>query len=180
MLRHSDVPVVVIKVSHLRELPLEQCAGASQGMFSSILFATDLSTASTAALDLVRDACRRLRARIHLVHVSEGTSASPQKAYLADLQRETAAEQLRGLEAELRSAGAGAVGSSVPTDHPVMGILGAIEAEQPTIVVVGRHVRHYAMRRLLLGSTSHEVARHSPVPVIVVPATAQSPSTHAA
>lgn len=91
-----------------------------------------------------------------------------------DEHRRKAAEQLQATEDDLRNAGATEVTSSVRTDHPVVGILAEIEAKQPAIVVVGRHTRHSLMRRLLLGSTSHEIARHSPVAVVVVPALARA------
>src|SRR5450756_701140 len=44
----------------------------------------------------------------------------------------------------------------------------AIEAWRPRLVVVGRHGRGKGGRRLI-GSTSHDVARESPAPVLVVP-----------
>ncbi len=58
--------------------------------------------------------------------------------------------------------------TEILTDHAVRGILALIESWQPRLVVLGRHGRGKGGRQLI-GSTSHDVARESPAPVLVVP-----------
>ena len=168
MLRHSTTPVMVVKVNRLRELPLEECGHACRGMFASLLLATDFSEASAPAVEAVVEATRTLRGSVHLTHVVEETRGLPLKEHLLEEHRVAATAQLESLGDRLREAGAGEVTLSVRTDHPVTGILAEIEARQPTMVVVGTHGRGH-LAGLMLGSVAHEVARRSPVPVLVVP-----------
>ena len=55
---------------------------------------------------------------------------------------------------------------SSAVDHPVRAILAVAERWRATLVVVGRSGRGW-WHELTLGSTAHEVARRSPVPVLV-------------
>ncbi|MBI4540959.1 MAG: universal stress protein [Gemmatimonadetes bacterium] len=168
VLRHSAVPVLVIKVNRLRELPLAQCGAACGGMFASLLLASDFSEASEPATATVVEAARRVRGVVHVTHVIVASRALPLQPHLLDEHRSEAERHLAALVTRLREAGAADVTSSLHTDHPVTGILTEIEAREPTMVVVGTHGRGY-MAGMLLGLVAHEVARRSPVPVLVVP-----------
>jgi nucleotide-binding universal stress UspA family protein len=168
MLRHSIVPVLVIKVNRLRDLPLAQCGSACGGMFGELLLASDFSEASEPATAAVVEAARRVRGVVHVTHVVEASRALPLEQHLLDEHRSEAQQRLGALVERLREAGASGVTSSVRTDHPVTGILTEIEIHQPTMVVVGTHGRGH-LAGMLLGSVAHELARRSPMPVLVVP-----------
>jgi len=167
ILRHSTLPVLVIKVNRLLEMPREQCADFCGSLFGKVLLATDFSPATAGAVDFARELARR-GAQVRLVHVQEHSRIFPHLASrLEEFNREDA-RRLEGLAEELRRLGATEVSWEVRTDHPVKGVLAAVQEWQPRFVLVGRHGRGGVAARLI-GSTSHDVARESPVPVLVVP-----------
>lgn len=168
ILRHATLPVLVIKVNRLRLLPAEACAEFCDSIFGKALVATDFSEQSGAALDVARRLAERSAGQIHLVHIQEQTRIFPHLASRLDEFNREDARRLDVLASELRAAGAREVTTSIRTDHVVPGILAAIEEWQPRLVVVGRFGRGRLGRRLI-GSTSHDIARESPVPVLVAP-----------
>jgi nucleotide-binding universal stress UspA family protein len=174
ILRHVQLPVMVIKVNRLIGLPREQyiCdslfSRALASLFGRALVATDFSPDSDAAIAFARKLAERSTGELHLLHVQEYSQIFPHLASRLDEFNREDAGRLEALAGELRAAGALEVSIEVRTDHAVTGILAAIEAWRPRLVVVGRHGRGKGGRRLI-GSTSHDVARESPAPVLVVP-----------
>jgi len=167
ILRHVTLPVLIIKVNRLLELPPERCADFCDSLFGRVLLATDFSPATAGAVDSARELARQ-GAEVRLVHVQEHSRIFPHLASRLDEFNREDARRLEELAGELRRLGAREVSQEVRTDHPVKGLLAAIREWQPRLVVVGRHGRGAGARRLI-GSTSHDVARESPAPVLVVP-----------
>ncbi len=168
ILRHVTLPVMVIKVNRLLGLPRQQCSEFCDSLFGKVLLATDFSLASGAAVAFARALARRAAGELHLVHIQEKSRIFPHLASRLDEFNREDTRRLEVLAGQLRSEGARDVTHEVRTDHAMRGILTAIEAWSPRLVVVGRHGRGKGSRRFI-GSTSHEVARESPVPVLVVP-----------
>lgn len=110
-------------------------------MYRRILFASDLSPASDLALDCVSGwkPLGLSKVTVAHAHVQEQSRIFP---HLASRLDEFNREDARRLE--------------------------AIEEWQSRLVVVGRHGRGRGGHRLI-GSTSHDVARESPAPVLVAP-----------
>jgi nucleotide-binding universal stress UspA family protein len=118
-----------------------------------ILLATDGSDGSMAAVRLVAALPLTAATRITVVSVSEKSVTGPAWQCLTE-----ACEALRGVP--------GLVTTDQRHGHPAVGILEAIEQHEPDLAVLGSHGRS-AVARLLLGSTSEKVARHSPCPVLL-------------
>lgn len=168
ILRHVTLPVMVIKVNRILTLPPQQCSAFCDSLFGKVLIATDFSPASEGALSFARRLAARSTGQIRLVHVQELSRIFPHLASRLDEFNREDARRLEALATELREAGAREVTTEILTDHPVRGILALIELWQPRLVVLGRHGRGKGGRQLI-GSTSHDVARESPAPVLVVP-----------
>ena len=135
----------------------------------TILVATDGSPASAAASDEAIDLSLRLGARlivINVVNVPELTTASAIFPGTVIGAREEAEAIARRVVDDARRSG-------VPATYltwegqPGEAIVAAAEAEGVDLVVVGTHGRS-VIGRLLLGSVSEYVVRHSRVPVMVV------------
>ncbi|HLN58246.1 MAG TPA: universal stress protein [Thermoanaerobaculia bacterium] len=168
ILRHVQLPTMVIKINRLMGLPREQCREFCDSVFGKALIATDFSPDSAGAVAVARELARRSAGELRLVHVQEQSRIFPHlTSRLEEFNREDT-RRLEALATELRAEGAREVTIEVVTDHVVPGILAAIEEWRPRLVVLGRFGRGRAGRRLI-GSTSHDVARESPVPVLVVP-----------
>ena len=167
ILRHVTLPVLVIKVNRLLDLPPQRCSEYCDSMFGKVLFATDFSPATAGAAETVRTLAGR-GAEIRLVHVQEHSRIFPHLASRLDEFNREDTRRLEELAEDLRRLGAREVSLEVRTDHPVKGVLAAIQEWDPRLTLVGRHGRGGVSNRLI-GSTSHDVARESPAPVLVVP-----------
>ena len=168
ILRHVALPVMVIRVDRILTLPRDQCSEFCDSLFGKVLVATDFSPASEGAMTFARRLAAHSPGQVRLVHVQELSRIFPHLASRHDEFNREDARRLEALSTELREAGAREVTTEILTDHAVRGILAAIESWNPRLVVVGRHGRGKGGHRFI-GSTSHDVARGSPAPVLVVP-----------
>ena len=135
----------------------------------TILVATDGSPASAAASDEAIDLALRLGARlivINVVNVAELTTASSMFPGTVFTAREEAEAIAR---ADRRRCPPQRGDRHLPDLGGPAGeaIVAAAEAESADLVVVGTHGRS-VIGRLLLGSVSEYVVRHSRAPVLVV------------
>lgn len=166
ILRHVQLPVLVIKVNLLAAMAGEDCGHFCDSLFTRVLLATDFSSASKGATALARRLAEKAGPRFHLLHVQEHSRIIPHLISRLDEFNREDSRRLEELASELRTAGASEVSVEIRLDHAVSGILAAVKAWQPGLVVLGRHGRG---GRRLIGSVAHDVARESPVPVLVVP-----------
>lgn len=142
---------------------------------NNILVGIDFSAGSERALTTAAELAQRLSTSLRVVHVFEpllAVAAEPPRSYLDLEPRLTEARvRQRNQCTELCER---LVGDRVPyTVHTIDamaldGLLEAIGRLKPSMVVVGSHGRS-ALSRLLMGSVSAALCRHSPVPVVVVP-----------
>ena len=135
----------------------------------TILVATDGSPASAAASDEAIDLALRLGARlivINVVNVAELTAASSMFPGTVFTAREEAEAIARAIVDDARRSGV--VATYLTWEgQPGEAIVAAAESEAADLIVVGTHGRS-VIGRLLLGSVSEYVVRHSRAPVLVV------------
>jgi nucleotide-binding universal stress UspA family protein len=146
--------------------------------FSTVLLATDLTNASSAATDHAIDLCAQLGARLLVVNVIDpgrGGLLRPLARVRPVEEREDRAPAAQAVVDHARRAGVGAT-FLVWDGDPGEGILAAAEAEHADLIVVGSRGRGAVGR--LLGSVSDAVVRRANVAVVVVrphPAVSNSP-----
>lgn len=169
ILRHSTLPVLVIKVDRLGALPAPECERFCGGLFGRVLVATDFSDACEDALAVVQRMAAVTHPDVHLVHVQETSRIVPHLEDRLAHFNEVDGARLRRIADALRQAGAREVTQEIRLDHAGRGILRAAAAWRPHLVVVGSQGRG-RIAQVLLGGTAHHVARLSPDPVLVVPA----------
>lgn len=168
ILHHSSVPVLVIKIRRLLSLPPEECADFCGGLFGRVLFPTDFSDPAEVAFCAVTRCAERTRSQVHLVHIQEVSRIRPHLEHMLEQFNRIDTARLERLGESLQKAGAREVTHEIRVDHPVKGIVSAIERWRPDLVVLGSHGRS-RFAEALLGSTALQVARMSPAPVLVVP-----------
>ena len=145
-------------------------------MYTVILVAIDGSPTSSNALDEAVGLARLSNARLHVVHIVDPikhmTGFERPEVYV----REILPALLREGEAVLSKARAQAEAAGVQADtalieskgEPVWQLLvNDAKASGASLVVVGTHGRK-GVNRVLMGSDAEQVARRSPVPVLLV------------
>ena len=168
VIRHSAFPVFIIKVNRLVSLTEDECESACTSIFTNILFPTDLSEETEGALAIIERLCRQYKSAVHLLHVIETKGVMPHMPDYREAVLPIVKEEMDALAGKLSAAGASSVSVEIIRDHRVRGILQVINSRKPGLVVVGKH-GHGHFAELLLGSTSHGVARLSAAPVLIVP-----------
>ncbi len=133
----------------------------------TILLATDLSRASSAATEQAIELAVRLEARLLVVNVfsqSKGIGAIGRARTVEG--REQRALSAQAVVQRARAAGAQATFLLWDGD-PGDGIIAAAESEAADMIIVGSHGRS-TVGRYLLGSVSDHVVHHAQCPVLVV------------
>lgn len=168
ILRHSTLPVLVVKVNRLVTFPAPECDRFCGGLFSRILYATDFSDAAEFALEAVTRCAAKTGAAVRLVHVQDVSRIRPHLEDQLERFNEVDRQRLARIGEALCHAGASEATHEIRSDHPAPGILKAIEEWQPNLVVLGSQGRGY-VSEFLLGGTAHKVAVRSSAPVLLVP-----------
>ena len=163
--QHAHCPVLVVR-------PAEQPIPVR----GPVLVGVDGSELAGHAVRLAADEAVRRDADLVLVHVR-----TPERGAVAP---DAAAEATAAGQAESAELLAGAA-ARIRADHPVLSVVerpvvaatpeqALIEASgEAALVVVGSRGRG-GFAGLLLGSVSHQCARHAPCPVVIVPNTERS------
>jgi nucleotide-binding universal stress UspA family protein len=136
-----------------------------------VLLATDLSPASEAATGAAISLAAQHGADLLVLTVVDPRHLRlPGGPFLRRIDQERARVQggVQGVVARARSAGVRAT-FLVWEGDPAETIAAAAEAEAADVIVVGSHGRG-RLGRLILGSTSEQVAEDGTRPVIIVPA----------
>lgn len=139
---------------------------AAMSRIETILLATDLTGASSAATAQAIELAVRLDARLLVISVLETVKAGVSRRGIRPEAREVRAMQVHNVVGEARAAGAHA-SYLVWEGEAGDAITAAAEAESADLIVVGSHGRS-TVGRFLLGSVSDHVVHHATCPVLVV------------
>lgn len=132
----------------------------------TILFPTDFSTASDAALVHAESLARQMNARLLIVHVEEPPLAYGGGELYYGLPEPSSERILKMLE-DVRPSD-----PSVPYTHrltmgdPAGEVVRIAENENAEMIIIGTHGRT-GMTRLLMGSVAEAIVRRAPCPVLV-------------
>lgn len=129
----------------------------------TIMVATDFSERSDRALRRATLLAKQFEASLVLVHVVD----DDQPRRIADSQRSEADRLLRELATTLRSVDEVNSESRVPMANPFAGIVQAVEASAPDLLVIGRH-RRQPFRDVFVGTTAERTIRSVACPVLMV------------
>jgi nucleotide-binding universal stress UspA family protein len=138
---------------------------ASPALIKNILFATDFSPASEAVLPYARALARVYDAQLVIAHVVVPGVVAVEPPVVVDLD-EIAQQQMEQLQIseqldEVRH-------KEVIVQGPIWEALSrVIEEHEIDLIVVGTHGRT-GLKKLILGSTSEEIFRQAPCPVLTV------------
>jgi universal stress protein A len=144
----------------------------------SILVPVDYSACSGAALRFALELARKLGAELDVVHVwdrptyvsedikiGHGDTARS----LIDMIRENAQAEMAQFMEKVAVPSTVKLSTRLLSGNPAAIVLAALHEGKHQLLVVGTHGRT-GLRHMLLGSVAEKLVRHSPVPVLTVPA----------
>lgn len=138
----------------------------------NVLFATDFSPTSEAALPYAAAICRRFGSTLHTVHVLSDASLMMMTGGVDYVSMGTIYEDAES-EAKERLDQLSERVEGIPHRNYVRhgqvwkSLAGVIRENEVDLVVVGTHGRT-GLGKLLLGSVAEDILRHSPCPVLTV------------
>ncbi|MFA5944000.1 MAG: universal stress protein [Candidatus Thermoplasmatota archaeon] len=170
VLRRSKVPVLVAPLRMQVDKSGAPVASASKTILVGVDFSTESEAAYEAALRLAHD----LKARLHVLHVTELATANVPfplgaeiSVELMEADEERAATNIAELASKARALKVG-VNPSLGLGHPASVILAEARQTGASLIIVGTHGKS-AARRFLLGSVAEQVVQLSDRPVLVIP-----------
>ena len=167
LLHLSKLPVLVmrLRLSPSGEQPL--CGNPDCDLLDHVLYATDFSDNAEVAFQYVKHLARggtRIITLMHVQDVARIGHATPER--LAEFDR-IDSERLERRKAELTKLGDAKVDCVIAHGHATAELLKKVN-QGISLVVLGSQGRGY-FKEVFMGSTSHNLARHAPCPVLVVP-----------
>jgi nucleotide-binding universal stress UspA family protein len=168
VLRKAHRAVLVVRV-----LPCdEDCAACCNALpcvpLEHVLFPTDFSDNAAQALSYVQQLLQYGVKRVTLLHVQDQTKLDRHLRDRLDEFNATDRTRLERFKEQLEAQHAVDVQIELPHGSPTEEILK--QARQPgvSLIVMGTHGRGF-ISEIFLGSVSHNVARHAPVSVLLIP-----------
>jgi nucleotide-binding universal stress UspA family protein len=137
--------------------------------FSKILVATDFTDASASGLAYAKSLARAFDSELLLVHVADPMThiSIPEGGWVDDSERiESEVEATESVGAALRSEGFKAK-EACAFGGVAQEIAEVCRKQQADLIVTGTHGRH-GLNRVLFGSEAENIARISPIPILVV------------
>jgi nucleotide-binding universal stress UspA family protein len=143
-------------------------------MFNRILVPTDGSEITDKAIDTAVAMAKTSGATIYAISVkepfpysaiSEMQPVPPQEFY--DAQERIASQRVQNVMGAAKAAGVACEGVTVEALHPWEAILDLAKSKQADLIVMASHGRR-GVAALLIGSETHKVLTHSPLPVLVI------------
>lgn len=167
ILQVTRLPTLVIRVRPAPGRP-PVCGQGACDVLGHVLFATDFSDNSEHAWPFVRQLAGCGARRVTVAHVQDRLRIEP---YLSDRLAEfnrIDRERLARLVQDLPGTADRGVGIELPFGRPGPEIVRLAAEKACSLVVMGTQGRG-ALAEAFLGSVSHYVARHSPVPTLLIP-----------
>lgn len=138
-------------------------------MFKKIIYATDGSPDSQEALEYAKQLAVQNEAEVVIVHAFQPVSSIWGDAVQEDQISRRIMEGEKVTEKALKELEEAGVDTKVEIleGPPADAILRVVDARKPDLIVMGTRGRSEPTS-LLLGSVSHRVLAHNPVPVLVI------------
>ena len=168
LIHNIERPTYIFKSSHGKPNNKYDSPELAEGIADHVLFATDFSKNSEVAFNCLIEMIPLILKKITLVHVQDEYRISP---YLDDKIEEfniIDTGRLEGMKKVLLEEGCPEVEIMLKYGYPSIQILNAIKTSSVQKVIMGSQGRGF-VNEFFLGSVSHNIARESPVSVLLVP-----------
>lgn len=169
VIHHASVPVLVIRLKIREKNGQIVCEIGTSNFIEHILFPTDFSDNAEHAFTYVEKAVESGAKRVTLLHVQDKARIEKHLEHRLDEFNKIDRERLERLKMELQKKGATDVRIELPYGSPVRKILKQARETGVSLIIMGSQGRGF-ISEVFLGSVGHNVARHAPVSVLLIPA----------
>ncbi len=169
VLMSARTGVLLIRVEITETAGGTCCRIACSDFFRHILHPTDFSATAEHAFEHLEHIVRETHCAVTLLHVQDKVKLEPHLIQLLDDFNRIDTERLERMKARLLKAGASEVDIQVSLGSPTALILEQARCDKYSLILMGTQGRG-ALWEIVMGSVSHNIARHAPLPVLFVPA----------
>jgi len=168
IIHHATKPVLIVRLKVDEDSGQAVCAGGGCDVTRHVLYPTDFSDHSVHAFAYVSELVACGARRVTLLHVQDKARLGKHLEHRLDEFNEIDRDRLTMMTERLKELGDPQVDMEIPYGSPINEILQRTGSGGASVVVMGSHGRGF-ISELFLGSVSHNVARHSEVPVLLIP-----------
>lgn len=158
----SSIPLLLVK---MHDGPAQEISDLT----SHILFPTDFSDNAARAFEVVKQLVAKGVKKVTLLHVQDKARIEPYLLSRLEEFNRIDSARLQKMSADLKKIDNVDVVIRIFYGSPTVEILNYIDEHRTSIVVMGSQGRGF-IKEIYLGSVSHNIARHAPVPVLLIPA----------
>ena len=173
IIHHATRPVLIVRLKVDEDSGQAVCARGGCDFTRHVLHPTDFSDHSVHAFAYVSELVARGARRVTLLHVQDKARLGKHLEHRLDEFNEIDRDRLTMMTERLKELGNPQVDMEIPYGSPIDEILKRAASGGASVVVMGSHGRGF-VSELFLGSVSHNVARHSDAPVLLIPGPAAS------
>ncbi len=168
IIHHAKKPVLIVRLKVDEDSGQAVCGGGGCDFTRRVLYPTDFSDHSVHAFACVSELVAHGARRVTLLHVQDKARLGRHLVHRLDEFNAIDRERLARMTERLKKRGDAQVDIEIPYGSPIDEILKRTGSGGASVVVMGSHGRGF-VSELFLGSVSHNVARHSEAPVLLVP-----------
>lgn len=167
VIHHAVKPTLLIRINidNKKNIHLSK-----SDFLNHVLFPTDFSKNADHAFEYLQKIVESGAKRITLLHVQNKTRITPHLVHrLAEFNKIDIA-RLEKMQKKLMSKGKASIDIQVISGYPIVEILRQSKKNKVSLIAMGSQ-GHGFVSEIFLGSVSHNVARNSKVPVLLIPMT---------
>jgi nucleotide-binding universal stress UspA family protein len=161
-------PLLVLPVRVAAGGDRATCLWRCSDLLSHLLLPTDFSQPAAQALVYVELLVPKGVARVTLMHALQVPPLEFSEPGLPERMEATARNSMEILRERLEAAGVPLVHSRLSVGHPISAILGLLQTEDISLIVLGTQGRGF-IAEIFLGSVAHNITRVAPCPILLIP-----------
>ncbi|MDY9922027.1 MAG: universal stress protein [Synergistota bacterium] len=168
LIHNAQRPTYIFKSANGKSAEVHGRRELSDGAADHVLFATDFSKNSEVAFNYLVEMIPLIKNKISLIHIQDEYRITP---YLDDKIEEfnrIDSGRLEAMKKVLLDKGCPDVETVLKYGSPSSEILKSVKELSAEMVIMGSQGRGF-VNEFFLGSVSHNIARESPVPVLLIP-----------
>jgi len=169
VIHNARKPVLVVPIELMEGEGDDYVRATRCNFLGHVLYPTDFSENAAAAFTYLENIVTQGAERVTLLHVQDSERLEPHLTDRLDEFNRIDQERLEALKARLQEKGSAEIEIELPYGTPVTEINRAIKERDVNLVIMGSQGKGF-VKEVFLGSLSHNVARSSSSPVLLIPA----------